>query len=370
MTGQQGTGFNGNQMNAPNDVFSSAFRDPHGLNWLFPEIIPESVLKNYKERYATQISAEPLSVVERLFKPKRVSNYPQILAEKWKNSQEKKSLKSSNSFDLLGNRKTEPFFVNKRTNFVNLKLEEYKDEDGNKYFKMPGSTTRRTEQSFEITVKAHDPNPIKLVLQVTFDKTIREVLSEVSRHLPDIDQNSIQLLFKSNVLSPGDTIRSLGIVHNDELIVINTPIVHNSKQAFASEDLLPRIPEGYNTIPSYLEMARMSVEDLRKVENFTVFNKYGKVLFPGTTDVTGLDLGKSLQIVGNELTGYPGDPSDKPPVGRGLNKACEFTMFNIHISGPKERAEEKARNCCSRNHSEFMSYNQETGEFVVRLKHL
>ena len=353
----------------PVDTFNSAFRDPHGLNWLFPDILPETVIKNYKERYAAQISAEPLSAVERLFKPKRANNYPQILTEKWKNSQEKKSLKSNSSFDLIANRKAEPFFVSKRTNFVNLKLEEYKDEDGSKYFKLPGSNSKRPDQTIEISVKAHDPDPIKLVIQVGLDKTVRDIKAEVSRHLPDIEENCIQLIYKSKILSPEDTVRKLGIVNYDELIVINAPIVHNVKNELPSQDMLPKIPAGYNTIPTYIEMARMNVEDLKKIDNFTVFNDFGKVMFYGQTNVIGLDIGAALRIVENEIIGYP-DDVDKPPVGKGLNKPSEFTMFNMRIPGNKERAQQKARSMCEKNGTEFVSYTQETSEFVVRLKHL
>ena len=353
----------------PVDAFSSAFRDPHGLNWLFPDIIPETVIKNYKERYSAQLSAEPLSAVERLFKPKRVNNYPQILTEKWKLSQEKKSLKSNSSFDMIANRQAEPFFVSKRTNFTNLKLEVYKDEDGSKYFKLPGSNSNKPEQLIDITVKAHDPSPIKMNFNVGFDKTVREIKAEVKKILTDIEENCIQLIYKSKILSPEDTVRSLGISNKDELLVINAPIVHNVKTELPSQDMLPKIPAGYNTIPTYIEMARMSVDELKKIENFTVFNKFGKVMFYGRTDVIGLDIAAAFKIVENEIIGYP-DEDKKPPVGKGLNKPSEFTMFNMRISGNKDKAQQKARIMCEKNETEFVSYTQETSEFVVRLKHL
>ena len=354
----------------PGDSFSAAFRDPHGLNWLFPDILPDTVIQNYKERYAAQISAEPLSAVERLLKPKRFNNYPQILTEKWKNSQEKKSLKSNPGFDLIANRKAEPFFVSKRTNFVNLKLEEYKDEDGSKYFKLPGSNSKRPGQVFEIAVRAHDPSPIKVVIQVSPEKTMREIRAQVRKSLPDIEENCIQLLYKSKIVSPEDTVSSLGIGSNDELIVIIAPVEHNVKTDLPSQDMLPKIPAGYRTSPTYIEMARMGVEDLKKVENFTVLNEFGKVMFYGQTNVLGLNVAAALRIVENEIVGYPDDSFEKPSVGKGLNKLCEFTIFNMKIAGNKERAQQKARSMCEKIETEFVSYTQETSEMVVKLKHL
>ena len=66
----------------PQDYIVNAFKDPHGLSWLFPERVPENVAKSYNQRISTQISADSSSLVERIVKPKRVSNYPQVLTEK------------------------------------------------------------------------------------------------------------------------------------------------------------------------------------------------------------------------------------------------------------------------------------------------
>lgn len=352
------------------DTISSAYRDPHGLNWLFPEIIPESIIKSYKERYAAQISSDPISVVERIFKPKRVNNYPQVLTEKWKSTQEKKSLKSSSGFDLLNNKKTEPFFINKRTNFLNLKLEQYKDEDGGKYFKCPGGTPKRTENIMEICVKAHDPEPIKLLIQVTPEKTIREIKLEVSRHLPDIHENSIQLIYKSKILSPFDTVSSLGICHNDELNVINAPLIHNTLAEFPTPDMFPRIPENYRMWPSIIEMARMNVNELKAVENFTIENQFGKIRFEGLTNVLGLDIGRIIEIKDKEIIGYPEESgADKPEVGKELNKPCEVTLYKFFVGGTRDKVEQKLRTMCQRWNMEYKSYDYQTAELLVRIRH-
>ena len=311
-----------------------------------------------------------MSVVERIVKPKKISNYPQVISEKWKNSQEKKYLKSSSSFDFINQKKSEPFFVAKRPSFVNLKLEEYKDEDNSRYFKMPGQTPKKVESVSEILVVAHDPNPIRMVIPINLNTSIKEIKYQVSRHLPDIDDISIQLVYKSKILQDSDTIRSVGIAHNDELTVLNIPIRSNSNKDLPTDDLLPIIGQGYKIKPSIVEMARMTVEELKKIRNFTIENQFGRLVFEGETNVLGLNIPEIIKINHKEVIGYPDDSSiDKPKIGEALNKPSILTLYKYDMQGSKEKNELKIKNACQKANMEFLSYDQENQELKVKLRH-
>lgn len=358
-----------NPMQQP-DYLKNAYKDPHGLSWLFPEVIPENVMKSYTQRVSTQISAESTSVVERIVKPKRISNYPQVLTEKWKNTQEKKYLKSSSSFDLISQKKNEPFFVAKRPNFVNLKLEEYKDEDNSKYFKMPGNTPKKVENTTEILVTAYDPNPIRMVFPVKQFTTIKEIKYQVSRHLPDLEISDFQLAFKSKILQDTDTIKTGGIFQNDELTVLKLSNSTSVNRDLPSDEMLPNVPAGYKTKPSLVDMARMSVEQLKKIQNFTVENQFGRLVFEGETNVIGLNIAEILRINHKEVVGYP-DDSDirKPEIGAGLNKPAVLTLFKYELSGTKEKAENRIKNMCKNANMEFQNYDAEAQLLQVRIRH-
>jgi Nucleoporin autopeptidase len=371
----QPTMFNNNNNPNPNpnpqpDYLRSAFKDPHGLSWLFPETVPENISKSYTQRISTQISAEPASIVERIVKPKRINNYPQVLTEKWKNSQEKKYLKTQSSFDLISQKKSEPFFVVKRPSFMNLKLEEYKDEDNNKYFKIPGTSSKKIEKTSEIVVVAYDPNPIRMVIPVSLSTSIREIKYQVARHLPDTDDTSVQLVYKSRILQDEDSIKSVGISNNDELIVLNIPAQSSTNRDLPSDDMLPTIAPGYKTKPTLVEMARMSIEDLKKIKNFTIENEFGKLVFEGETNVIGLSISEIIRINHKELVGYPDDSEvNKPDIGQGLNKPAILTLYQYDINGTKEKFEQKFKVTCSKFNMEFQSYDPTAKELQVRIKH-
>lgn len=85
----------------------------------------------------------------------------------------------------------------------------------------------------------------------------------------------------------------------------------------------------YNTIPSLLELKKLSFQDLRKVENFTVFNKYGKIIFKDFTDITYLDLDKIIDINFMSISLYQNTPF--PKVNEELNKPAIIEIYDYTI---------------------------------------
>lgn len=94
---------------------------------------------------------------------------------------------------------------------------------------------------------------------------------------------------------------------------------------------LPRLRSpDYYTRPSVSEIAfRESAEEgyCSRVPDFVIGRVgYGKVKFFGTTDVRWVDLGKIVKFGRHSVVVYE-DEGDKPPVGHGLNKAAEVSLF-------------------------------------------
>jgi hypothetical protein len=59
----------------------------------------------------------------------------------------------------------------------------------------------------------------------------------------------------------------------------------------ATAELLPRAPkDGYTCSPSMDQLSKMSVKELENVNDFTVSNQFGSVMWVGKTDVTRVDL--------------------------------------------------------------------------------
>ena len=86
-------------------------------------------------------------------------------------------------------------------------------------------------------------------------------------------------------------------------------------------DLVPKLTkEGYKCIPSIMELSRKTAYELRNVENFKIFNKYGEVEFKEPINLLGLNLDNQVTIERNLI-----DTGDK------LNYKSVFKLYNFKI---------------------------------------
>ena len=86
-------------------------------------------------------------------------------------------------------------------------------------------------------------------------------------------------------------------------------------------DLVPKLTkEGYNCSPSIMELSRKTVYELRNIENFKIFNKYGEVEFKEPVNLLGLNLDNQVTIERNLI-----DTGDK------LNYKSVFKLFNFKV---------------------------------------
>lgn len=140
---------------------------------------------------------------------------------------------------------------------------------------------------------------------------------------------------------------------------------------------------GYYTIPALDELLKMTDKDGNcNVENFTVgHDKYGKVCFPGVTNVAGLNLDEIVHFRPKEITVYP-DDNNKPPEGEGLNRKAEVTLdcvwptdktTHTPIKDPERLAligyQEKIEKATKRLNAKFIEYRPETGSWVFQVLH-
>ena len=103
-------------------------------------------------------------------------------------------------------------------------------------------------------------------------------------------------------------------------------------ETFSSASFLPKKPKaGYVCQPSFDVLEKMTIEDLKKVENFTVSNEYGSVQFIGETDLTSVDLADVITISLGICDVYEGEKHQKtkPAVGEKLNRPALITLYNM-----------------------------------------
>jgi nuclear pore complex protein Nup98-Nup96 len=125
----------------------------------------------------------------------------------------------------------------------------------------------------------------------------------------------------------------------------------------------------YYTKPSIEMLASLSEDDLARVDNFEVGRfGYGKITWPGLTDLRGLDLDAIIDIEYKKVAVYPGNTA--PPVGAGLNKTAVVEL-NVKAAKPgkvlkdPQKMIDRVREATIEAGHEFISYNLECWIFKV-----
>lgn len=358
------------------DSLMVAFKDPHGLSWLFPDEIPENIIKSYQQRNTASFKPETVPLVDRIATSKKETKPKAIsIGDKWENLQPKKfefvkPLKDiTTSENNLGQKKLETFEFSIRPSFTNIKLEEYKDDDINCY-KIIGNkpNTVINEPNDTVTVIAHDPEPLRIVIPVNKHTSISEIKTQVIKRLKNVDSEHIDLIYKSGLLRNSDTIGSLGISKNEEIVLVikqNSPIL---KTKTAPRELLPKLNKaGYMMSPSLMDMQEMTEQELSKIRNFSIQNQFGKIVFLGETSVLSLNLNEVIEIQQDFVDVYPETSHvAKPPIGEGLNKPAEIHLYNTRPNKPtpSDVFERKLRQTNEKSGCEFISWNNTTGEWI------
>ncbi|KAM0875082.1 hypothetical protein ACQ4PT_037012 [Festuca glaucescens] len=150
------------------------------------------------------------------------------------------------------------------------------------------------------------------------------------------------------------------------------------------EKMMPKLSQAdYFTEPSLEELAakeRAKPGYCRQVRDFVVGRQdYGSIKFLGETDVRGLDLESVVEFNNREVVVYKED-SEKPPVGKGLNKAALVTLLNIKCmnrktgepctEGPRlDKFKETLVKKAKEQGAEFVSFDGAKGEWKFRVKH-
>ncbi|XP_061558364.1 nuclear pore complex protein Nup98-Nup96 isoform X1 [Phycodurus eques] len=214
-------------------------------------------------------------------------------------------------------------------------------------------------------------NPIaKPVPQGRAQASLQDTICELNMH--KAARNGLEL-------SSEDASASLG---EESLQEERDDVLHDSNQLpHPAGIVLRRV--GYYTIPSMDELADM-VDDGGEcvVENFTIGRKgYGSIFFPGTVNVTGLDLDQIVHFRRKEVIVYP-DDKNKPADGEGLNRRAEVTLDGVwpndktsctQIRSPERLTdmnyEGRLEKAARKQGARFLEYRPETGSWVFEVAH-
>jgi len=135
---------------------------------------------------------------------------------------------------------------------------------------------------------------------------------------------------------------------------------------------------GYDALVFDPDIQRLTVEELRHVQNLTVSRRgVGRIQFPGHTDCSNLDFDRILRLEVGQVLVYP-EGCAKPDVGVGLNKPALVTMYKCNPpSGGKllkdikaqERYKQKIKEMTERKSAKFVEYDCKTGIWIFSVDH-
>jgi len=133
---------------------------------------------------------------------------------------------------------------------------------------------------------------------------------------------------------------------------------------------------GYFTVPDYEELCKKTVDELNRVRDFTVGRPgFGTITFKGETDVRYLNIDEVIVFQPHQIEVYP-DGTDKPTVGKGLNKSAVVTLDRCWPKDPKtgkfikessRRVERFIKKLRLRSGTKFVSYTVDSGQWCFEV---
>ena len=148
---------------------------------------------------------------------------------------------------------------------------------------------------------------------------------------------------------------------------------------------------GLTLIPSIEELQGLSQSSLSNVDDFRVTHEFGELLWPGKTDLNGVNFDTAISFEPRTVEVYPenyytADTNDrkliaKPSTGTKLNKTCQVTLHNCWpLNKDKQRVRttddaslEKYKQLliqsCLKQHIKFIDYNSSIGDWKFEVEH-
>jgi nuclear pore complex protein Nup98-Nup96 len=228
------------------------------------------------------------------------------------------------------------------------KAEWIRQAEENEYKGSYHSERKHNEDAKIINVKVilmskdDDSESFDMLVNITnsvdfLKETILDKLHEDKRY-KRLTKNKFTIFHRSDILLDKKDLSIYNLKEGDKLSiaidndVFPEPVVVSKKRRqegdLASIDIIPVLTKpGYHTKPSYPLICRMTVNQLKSIEGFQIYNDYGLMKFLHPVDLRGLNLDQIVTIEPQKASLY--EHKRKPPRGQGLNVECEIHLYDI-----------------------------------------
>ena len=194
--------------------------------------------------------------------------------------------------------------INKGINKNNNNIFFVKNNEGNDNNKMQYINLNINYNLFNVEKKEKNQN-------ITFHKLVLENINQMSS-VKDIKEQIKQRVYeelikknKYNYSIQNITLLTYLYFFSDENILLDYKLDNfdYTLQAYIDYKINKFVPKltknGYKCSPSIFELSQKSSKELKKVENFKIFNNFGEVEFKEPVNLLGVDLDKEITIKKN-----------------------------------------------------------------------
>ena len=166
------------------------------------------------------------------------------------------------------------------------------------------------------------------------NKNIEQI---VKSNLPKDDEKKSSEKNQENIIIEKN--QSYSVIQNNNY----KENINNKENELVPLELVPKLSkEGYGCSPSLVELGRKTKEELKKVEGFKIYNKYGEVEFKEPVNLLGVNLDDQINIEQNLI-----DTGDK------LDYRSIFKLYNFKV---KENELERYKNNLEKEGGNFIGY--------------
>ena len=165
----------------------------------------------------------------------------------------------------------------------------------------------------------------------------KNIVQIVKSNLPKEDDKKSSEKNQENIIIEKN--QSYSVIQNNNYKENN----NNKENELVPLELVPKLTkEGYGCSPSLVELGRKTKEELKKVEGFKIYNKYGEVEFKEPVNLLGVNLDDQINIEQNLI-----DTGDK------LDYRSIFKLYNFKV---KENELERYKNNLEKEGGNFIGY--------------
>ena len=179
-----------------------------------------------------------------------------------------------------------------------------------------------------------------------------EITKIIRKKFPNYIIQNISLLGGNSFLSDGKLLIEYNLSNIiNAIVVYKLNETNNNDSKIVPLELIPKLTKSnYKTNPEYYILCRMSIDELKNISNFKIYNEYGEVQFLNNVNLLGLDLDKECVIEKGCIE-----------LKERLNVKRKCILYNFKLDNGNENSMDNFKKVISKNNGVFISYEPKTG---------